>query len=245
MKILSVDSSTSAATVAVLNDDLVLGEITFNYKKQHSVILMDIIDKLLKGINININEVDGFVVSKGPGSFTGLRIGMATIKGLSQGLNKPYVSVSSLDAMAYKAFSINSIICPLMDALRGNVYTAFYTIENNNLKKISDYMCISIDEVIEKLKMYDNNIIFVGDDVKIFKDKLSTLDNAAFAPSHLNYVSAASLGVLGGIKLNLNQGDDVFTDSPLYLRKSQAERELELKKLNRWEMHKKWEILSW
>ncbi|MHC1681681.1 MAG: tRNA (adenosine(37)-N6)-threonylcarbamoyltransferase complex dimerization subunit type 1 TsaB [Clostridiaceae bacterium] len=232
MKILSVDSSTSAATVAVLNDDLVLGEVTFNYKKQHSVILMNIIDYLLKGINLTIKDIDGFVVSKGPGSFTGLRIGMATIKGLAQGGNKPYISLSSLDAMAYKVFSTNSVICPLMDALRGNVYTAFYSIENNNLKRISDYMCISIDEVIEMSKDYNTNIIFVGDDVKTFKEKLSVLENVSFAPSHLNHVSAASLGVLGSAKLNLGFSDDVFSDSPLYLRKSQAERELELKKQN-------------
>jgi len=181
-------------------------------------------------LNLTINDIDGFVVSKGPGSFTGLRIGMSTIKGLAQGLNKPYVSVSSLDAMAFRAFSTNSVICPLMDALRGNVYTSFYCIENNNLKRISDYMCISIDEVIEKLKNYDSNIIFIGDDVKLFKDKLSVLNNVAFAPSHLNYVSSAALGALGSLKLTSNQFDDVFTDAPLYLRKSQAERELELKK---------------
>lgn len=232
MKILSVDSSTSAATVAVLNNDLVLGEVTFNYKKQHSVILMNIIDYLLKGINLTIQDIDGFVVSKGPGSFTGLRIGMATIKGLAQGGNKPYISLSSLDAMAYKVFSPNSVICPLMDALRGNVYTAFYSIENNTLKRISDYMCISIDEVIEISKDYNTNIIFVGDDVKTFKEKLSVLESVSFAPSHLNHVSAASLGVLGSAKLNLGFSDDVFSDSPLYLRKSQAERELELKKQN-------------
>lgn len=234
MKILSVDSSTSAATVAILNDDLVLGEVTFNYKKQHSVILMNIIDYLLKGINLTIKDIDGYVVSKGPGSFTGLRIGMSTIKGLAQGGNKPYVSLSSLDAMAYNVFSTNSIICPLMDALRGNVYTAFYCIENDNLKRISDYMCVSIDEVIEKLNDYNSNIIFVGDDVKIFRDKLSVLNNVSFAPSHLNHVGAAALGVLGANKLNSGLSDDVFSDSPLYLRKSQAERELELKKQNGW-----------
>lgn len=232
MKVLSVDSSTSAATAAVLNDDLVLGEITFNYKKQHSVILMNIIDNLLKGLNLTIKDIDGFVVSKGPGSFTGLRIGMSTIKGLAQGMNKPYVSVSSLDAMAYRAFSVNSIICPLMDALRGNVYTAFYSIENNSLKRVSDYMCISIDEVIEKVKDFNSNVIFIGDDVKIFIDKLSALENSSFAPNHLNFVSAASLGSLGSIKLKSGNYDDVFTDAPLYLRKSQAERELELKKQN-------------
>ena len=101
MIVLSMDSSSLVTTVALLRDEHVLGEFTINFKREHSVILMEKVEELLKDCEIDINDVAGFVVSKGPGSFTGLRIGMATVKGLSMGSNKPYVSVSSLDALAY------------------------------------------------------------------------------------------------------------------------------------------------
>mgnify|MGYP000946987717 FL=1 len=104
MKILSLDSSTESATCAVLDEYKLFGEITFNYRKQHSTILMSMIDRLLKELNTDISSLDGFVVSKGPGSFTGLRIGAAMIKGLSQGTGKPFIGVSSLDALAYNLY---------------------------------------------------------------------------------------------------------------------------------------------
>ena len=123
MKILSIDSATAAATCAILEDDNVLSEITFNYKKQHSLILMPIIDELFNNTGMCISDIDAFVVSKGPGSFTGLRIGLATVKGLSQGTNKPFVAISTLDALANNLAYTNGIICPILDALRDNVYT--------------------------------------------------------------------------------------------------------------------------
>ena len=110
MKILSLDSATQSATCAILDDNKVLGEITFNYKKQHSQILMPMIDLLFKNTEMNIDDIDAFVASKGPGSFTGLRIGMATIKGLSQGTKKPFVTVSTLDSLAYNLAYTDGII---------------------------------------------------------------------------------------------------------------------------------------
>ena len=111
MIVLSMDSSSLVTTVALLKDEHLLGEFTLNFKREHSVILMEKIEMLLKDCNIDISEVDGFVVSKGPGSFTGLRIGMATVKGLSMGSNKPYLSISSLDALAYSLVNFDGIIC--------------------------------------------------------------------------------------------------------------------------------------
>jgi universal bacterial protein YeaZ len=135
MKILSLDSSTESATCSVLSEEKLYGEITFNYKKQHSVILMPMIDNLLKNIHMDINSLDGFVVSKGPGSFTGLRIGAAVIKGLSQGSGKPFSAVSSLDALAYNLAYTSGIICPILNALRGNVYTVLYKFQDFEFKK--------------------------------------------------------------------------------------------------------------
>ncbi len=230
MKILSVDSATESATCAILEDNNVLGEITFNYKKQHSLILMPIIHELFKNIDMNISDIDAFVISKGPGSFTGLRIGMATIKGLSQGSKKPFVTVSTLDSLAYNLAFTDGIICPILDALRDNVYTAFYTFNNQKLNRISDYMNISFDELIIMLKEKNCNISFVGDGVSKFKERLIThFPKSNFAPAHLNLAKASSLGELGLKLLSEGTFDNLYESVPIYLRKPQAQREYEEK----------------
>lgn len=230
MKVLSLDTATECAACAVLDDDKLLGEIVFNYKKQHSVVLMSMIDNLLNNLNLNINSLDAFVVSKGPGSFTGLRIGVSAIKGLSQGTGKPFVGVSSLDALAYNLAYTNGIICPILDALRDNVYTALYKFEGGSLKIINDHMITSIDDLISKLNELNENVCFIGDAVPKFKEKLtSNIKNLSFAPTHLNLTKASSLGELGLKLLKAEVYDDLYTFAPFYLRKSQAEREYEKK----------------
>lgn len=230
MKVLSLDTSTESATCAVLDNDRLLGEITFNYKKQHSVVLMSMIDNLLNNLNLNIDSLDGFIVSKGPGSFTGLRIGVSAIKGLSQGTGKPFIGISSLDSLAYNLAYTDGIICPILDALRDNVYTALYKFENNNLTIISEYMIISIDDLINRLNEMDVQVCFIGDAIPKFKDKLtSNIKNSSFAPTHLNLVRASALGELGLKFLKAGIYDDLYTFAPFYLRKSQAEREYEKK----------------
>lgn len=227
MIVLSIDSSSKVATVAILKDDLLLGEYILNDKREHSVILVPLIENLLKECNLTIDDIDGYVVSKGPGSFTGLRIGMATVKGMSFGNNKPYISISSLDALAYNLVSFNGIICPIMDALRENVYTALYKNNNDNLEKIMDYTAMDIDKLVDLLKTKNEDVIFVGDGV--YKHKQYICDNfpkAHFAPTHLNIIKASSLGELG-LKLLKDGICDDSNSSPIYLKKPQAERELE------------------
>lgn len=247
MIILAVDSSSKVATVALMKDDKLLGEITLNDKKEHSVILMTIIQNLLSNNNINIDDIDGYVVSKGPGSFTGLRIGMATIKGLSFGSNKPYVSVSSLDALALSVANFDGIICPIMDALRNSVYTSLYkgqstadisrcsesdnmnikSESSNSLEKILDYSALDIDELIEVIKSKKEKVIFIGDGVDKYKNYLiENCPNCYFPPNHLNLVRASSLGEIGSILLKNGNFDDP-NSSPFYLKKPQAEREYE------------------
>ena len=227
MIVLSIDSSSKVATVAILKDDVLLGEYILNDKREHSVILMPLIENLLKECNLSIDDIDGYVVSKGPGSFTGLRIGMATIKGMSFGNNKPYISISSLDALAYNLISFNGIICPIMDALRENVYTALYKNNNDSLEKIMDYTALDIDELVNLLKDKNEEVIFVGDG--LYKHKKYICDNfpkAHFAPVHLNILRASSLGELG-LNLLKNGICDDSNSAPIYLKKPQAERELE------------------
>lgn len=230
MRVLSLDSSTEAASCAIVEDNKLLGEITYNNEKQHSVILMSMIDNLLTNLRLDLNDLDGFVVAKGPGSFTGLRIGMSTIKGLSLGSGKPCVTVSSLDSLAYNLTYASGVICPILDALRDNVYTRLYKCENGVLKPISDYITISIDELINEVNKYDEVVYFVGDGTYKHKEKLSShLPNSFFAPAHLNITRASSLGELGIKLLHSGIVEDLNTATPIYLRKSQAEREYDKK----------------
>lgn len=230
MLILSVESATSAASVAILNEKGVLGESTLNFKKQHSVILMTLIDTILKDNNLTIKDIDGFVVSKGPGSFTGLRIGMATVKGLCLGLNKPLISISTLDGLAYNELNFNGIICPIMDALRDNVFTAFYKNENGTLKKLSEHNHVSVNELVNKIKEFDEPVIFVGDGIEKHKDFLTeNVENCSFASITNNFAKASSLGALGKELLEKGVHDNLNECKPMYLRKSQAEREYDKK----------------
>ena len=246
MIVLAVDSSSKVATVALMKNSKLLGEITLNDKKEHSVILMKIIQDLLCDNNLSVDDIDGYVVSKGPGSFTGLRIGMATIKGLSFGSNKPYVSVSSLDALALSVSNFDGIICPIMDALRDSVYTSLYkgnstctnsSSESTNaarnydlpvkLEKLLDYSALDLNELIELIKSKKEKVIFIGDGVDKYKDYLiENCPNCYFPPNHLNLVRASSLGELGSILLQNGDFDD-SNSAPFYLKKSQAEREYE------------------
>lgn len=240
---LSIDSSSKVATAALMKDQKLLGEITLNDKKEHSVILMTIIENLLKANNLNIDDIDGYVVSKGPGSFTGLRIGMATIKGLSFGTNKPYISVSSLDALALSVSNFDGIICPIMDALRNSVYTALYkshasssdvsdSLNENSelpvtLEKLLDYSALDLDELVAIIAAKKEKVIFIGDGVDKYKEYLiKNCPNCYFPPNHLNLVRASALGEIGSLLLKNGEFDDP-NSTPFYLKKSQAEREYE------------------
>ena len=227
MIVLSIDSSSKVATVALLNDDTLLGEYVINDKREHSVLLMPMIENLLKDCELTINDIDGFVVSKGPGSFTGLRIGMATIKGLSFGANKPYISLSSLDGLAYSLSYFNGIICPIMDALRENVYTVLYKNEDGEFKNIMEPTPMELPDLLEMLKEKNEEVIFTGDGLLKHKEYIKVnFPNAKFASNHVSLTRASSIGELGLNLLKQGIKDDP-NSAPVYLKKPQAERELE------------------
>ena len=189
---------------------------------------MDLIDSLLSRCNLTLDDVDGFAISEGPGSFTGLRIGMATIKGLAFGSNKPCLAISTLDTLAYNVINFNGIICPIMDALRGNVYTNLYKNNNGKLEAISEANCLSIEELVSILKEKNEPIIFLGDGLVKHKDYLlENLNNLSFAPLNSNYPKASSLGELALQLFNSGETQELNKIAPVYLRKSQAEREYE------------------
>lgn len=227
MIVLSVDSSSKVATVALLKEDVLIGEYILNDKREHSILLMPMIENILKESNLTINDIDGFVVSKGPGSFTGLRIGMATVKGLSLGSSKPYISISSLDSLAYNMIGFNGLICPIMDALRENVYTGLYKNKYDKLETILEPTPMDLVDLISLLKEKDEEVMFVGDGLIKHKDYIKeNYKKAHFAPCHSNIVRASSLGELGLILLKEGTYDSPDS-APIYLKKPQAERELE------------------
>ena len=227
MIVLSIDSSSKVATVALLNDDTLLGEYVINDKREHSVLLMPMIENLLKDCELTINDIDGFVVSKGPGSFTGLRIGMATVKGLSFGANKPYISLSTLDGLAYNLSYFSGIICPIMDALRENVYTALYKNEDGEFKNIMEPTPMELPDLLEMLKEKNEEVIFTGDGLLKHKEYIKVnFPNAKFASNHVSLTRASSIGELGLNLLKQGIKDDP-NSAPVYLKKPQAERELE------------------
>lgn len=231
MKILSIDTSTQCASCALIDGSRLLGEINFNYKKQHSVLMMDMIQNLLSTCGTKISQVDGFVVSKGPGSFTGLRIGLATIKGMVHGTQKPFASVSTLDALALNLSSTSGVICSIIDALRDHVYYGLYTFEpNGELKVIHDIDRLPLDELLEKASGLNSEVTFVGDCLEKFQERILSYNGSFKTASYNNsIVRASSLAYLGAEKIEKGEVDDIFASTPIYLIKSQAEREYEEK----------------
>lgn len=252
MRILAIDSSSLVATVAVVERDAdtvekTVAEYTVNYKKTHSQTLLPMLDEIVKMTELDLNTIDAIAVAGGPGSFTGLRIGSATAKGLGLALDKPLIHVPTVDGMAYNLCYTDQIVCPIMDARRSQVYTGIYEFENNRIKVLEPQMAVGIEELAEKLHRYpaDRGIIFLGDGVPVHRKRLEAELMAgwkiSFAPAHMNAQRASAIGALaleychkvcgaerkdseegqyGGIKI-----ETAAEHKPEYLRASQAERE--------------------
>ena len=231
MRILGIDSSCSSASCAVLNDNKLEAEIFLNHKLMHSIVLFPMIESVLKMVEISIEDIDGVAVSGGPGSFTGIRIGVSAAKGIAQGGNKKFAAISSLDAMAFQQCGFEGVICPIMDALRNNVYTALYNFEKGSLSKILDYSALHIDELLTELGKLGEKVMFCGDAVELHKiniiEKLKV--KAFFAPLSQSMPRASSIAELAAHRFKAGLEDNLYTYSPIYLRKPQAEREYEKK----------------
>jgi tRNA threonylcarbamoyladenosine biosynthesis protein TsaB len=180
-------------------------------------------------LEISINDIDAVAVSGGPGSFTGLRIGVAAAKGIVQGGDKKFVAISSLDAMAFQQVGFDGAICPIMDALRDNVYNGLFTWQGGELLKIWDYDALHIDELIDKLLEKGERVMFCGDAVELHRERISEKlkDRAYFSPVSSSMPRASSIAELALIKLESGYEDNIYQFSPIYLRKPQAEREYE------------------
>ncbi len=231
MKVLAIETSGIVASAAVVENGKTVGELTANYKMTHSQTIMPIIDSILTLTQTDIKSIDYIACSRGPGSFTGLRIGVATAKGLAHGLNKPVIPVPTLAALAYNIFNTECLVCPIIDARRQQVYSSVFCWENGAMKTVFDESVQNINELTETLKSLKKDVIFLGDGVPIYKEKLMECDDFYFAPANCNLQRAASVAALAEILVRENKHVCGFDFSPVYLRKSQAERELEQKKL--------------
>ena len=233
MRILALDSSGLVASVAVVDSteagEELIAEYTVNYKKTHSQTLLPMLDEVSKMIELDLNTVDAIAVAGGPGSFTGLRIGSATAKGLGLALKKPLVHVPTLEGLAYNLYGSSDIVCPIMDARRGQVYTGIYRFEDDKLIVVADQMAISIEELGERLKKYNSKVVFLGDGVPVFRERLTDEImkdcEIAFAPANMNRQRAASVGALGVRYYKAGKIETAAEHQPEYLRVSQAERE--------------------
>ena len=170
MKILAIDSSSLVASVAVVEDDIMIAEYTINHKKTHSQTLLPMIDEISKMAEIDLSDVDAIAVSGGPGSFTGLRIGSATAKGLGLVWQKPLIHVPTVDAMAYNLFATDKLICPMMDARRSQTYTGLYEYVDGEFTIVMEQCAIAVEELIDKINEFGKEVIFLGDGVPVFKD---------------------------------------------------------------------------
>lgn len=228
MKILGIDGSGLVASVAIVEDDNLTGEYTTGYKKTHSQTLLPMLDELSKMVELDLNTLDAIAVAAGPGSFTGLRIASATAKGLGLSLGCPIVSVPTVDALAFNLWGSETIICPIMDARRGQVYTGLYSFETDGQFNVIKPQCaVDFTEIAKQINETGQPVTFIGDGVPVFKDKISELITVPFrfAPAHLNRQHASSVAALGKIYYENGDCEPAADHRPEYLRLSQAERE--------------------
>lgn len=233
MKILALDSSGLVASVALVEDDILVAEYTMNYKKTHSQTLLPMLDEIKKAVNLDLESIDAIAVAAGPGSFTGLRIGSATAKGLGLALQKPLIGVPTVEALAYNLYGTDrdTVICPMMDARRKQVYTGIYSFDTG-FHVIKDQEAIAVKELAQLLNTMEGPVTFLGDGVPVYKEILEEELTVThfYAPANMNRQRAASVGLLGMQYYKEGKAETAADHKPDYLRVSQAERERQERK---------------
>lgn len=225
MKILSVDSSAKSASVAIF-DGKIISEFFINTNLTHSQTLVPMIESALKNSSKSIDDIDYFAVNVGPGSFTGVRIGVSAVKGIAFAKNKPCVAVSTLDSIAYNFTMFeNHIICACMDARRNQFYNALFKIENGVPQRLCDDRAVSFEDLSDEIKDFEN-VIIAGDGAELFYNLAKdTLHNITLSSDNLRYQRASSVALCALKKIENNEVIKAEALMPSYLRLSQAERE--------------------
>ncbi len=233
MKILALDSSGLVASVAVVENDNLIAEYTINHKKTHSQTLVPMLDEVRNMTELDMESIDAIAVAAGPGSFTGLRIGSATAKGLGLALQKPIIAVPTVEALAYNLYGTDRIICPLMDARRNQVYTGLYEFKREQqnvsyeMKHLIEQCAVDIHEIADKINELGREVFFLGDGVAVFSGILAEIIKVpySFAPACCNRQRAACVAALGERMFEEGRVQTAAEHAPDYLRLSQAERE--------------------
>ena len=227
MKLLAIESSGQVAGAAVLQDNQILAELTLNNKMTHSQTLLPMIAQLQELLDLDLDTLDAIAVSKGPGSFTGLRIGAATAKGLGLALEKPIIAVPTVDALAFNLAGTKGLICPLMNARRNQTYTGIYRFSGTETEILREQCCVSLAEILADLNLRGEEVTFLGDGVSVFREQIEEVCTVPhmYAASHLSLQRAGALAVLAA--QYFARGETVSADdfAPSYLRLPQAERE--------------------
>lgn len=230
MKILAIDSSAKAASVALVEDGRLLGEFFINVGLTHSQTLMPMVEDLLKNTGVKLSEVEAFAVSAGPGSFTGLRIGIASVKGMALLSDTPCVGVSTLEAMAYNFIGEDALVCAVMDARCNQLYNAIFEVNNGKITRLTPDRTISIDELYAEVAALDREVVFVGDGALLCYNRNTNGLNVRLAPEAKRFQRASSVAFAALASLASGQ-KPISAEAlvPTYLRIPQAERELKRK----------------
>ena len=228
INILALDSTAEVSTVAVCKGEKLLSEITINTGNTHSQTLLPAVEQALKMAELTVNDIDVFACSTGPGSFTGVRIGVATVKGIAYGKNKPCISVSTLEALAYNLSGFDGVICPVMNARRSQVYNALFECKGGMLVRICADRAVSISELDDELSQNKSPIYLCGDGYDITQ-KGFVQTKAYLVPVRYRYQSAYSVAQIALEKFKHNEYLTDVELAPIYLRPSQAERERQAK----------------
>lgn len=226
MKVLAVEASSLVAGVAILDDSNLIYEGYNHHKRNHSQILMQMVENALLASELELSDIDIIAVTCGPGSFTGLRIGISTVKGLAQATRKKVAAVPTLDSLAHNIIGFSGLVCPIMDARRDQVYTSIYRWEDMEYKRLIPYSAMDVRKLANTLLAYNEPILFLGDGVdkynKILLDLLG--DKTIIAPPHLRLQRASSTAWVGLNLANADKCISFYELEPFYLRKSQAEQ---------------------
>lgn len=228
MKILAIDSSGLVASVAIVTENELIGEYTINYKKTHSQTLLPMLDAVVKMVELDLKDIDAIAVAMGPGSFTGLRIGSSTAKGLGLALNKPIIEIPTVDGLAYNVGATDYIICPLMDAKRNQVYTGLFQYVEGEFQVVKQQCAVALTDILDEINDKGKKVMFLGDGVPVYKEQIVEDIKVpyVFSQVHLARQRAGAIGALACGYYKDGKMVAARDHKPEYLRLSQAEREL-------------------
>ena len=225
MLLLSVDSSAAPASVCLYSDGKVLAEYFINAGLTHSQTLVAMIDSVLKTTDTKVEDIDCYAVNSGPGSFTGVRIGVSAVKGMAYAADKPCIAVTTLESMAYNLLSADAVVCACMDARRHQVYNALFRVNEGKVERLCEDRAIGVDELIKEIEVLNEKVILVGDGAELVYNSIPELNSVILADSTTRFQRASAVAIVA--ETGFKRGDSIPPAAlmPSYLRLSQAERE--------------------